>query len=373
MNFLLTDYIYPLSEAFPLSGKLKMYLDNPRTEEEIKAVTEYVRQAYSVESAFQLSEKDIADALNNFLGQYSLVDSYIASFYKSYGQTHSYEILARMWIVARYENEEESEENAHKQGGLIDTKKLEFLLSDEDNPSLRRLIEYIHLLSLLVHTIEEFYEGRSFILDYDAGWYNDIKPNRHVCIIFFTFVMFASEPEVAETDDSRWLFFPSVKDTLATAVNLLDSAMEKNLGEKIFYIASLLNVAAQNIKDDKIKVGALVSLIELLVTHNPDFNRFNIEDSINKQFQLKVATLVYLNDKSKNVNQVKRRLKEIYALRSAIAHGNFREIGKHFEGAKKQGENYPFAAVIVEIYSYLRAIIWEYLKDSGFVEFLKDN
>lgn len=373
MNFLLTDYIYPLGESFPLSSKLKMYLDNPRTEEEIRVVTEYVEQAYSVESAFRFTEKDITDELNKFFDEYSHADSYIASFYKSYGQLHPYEIIARIWVIARYEDEEESEEVEYKQDGLIDKKRLEFLLSDEDNPSLRRLIEYVHLLSLLVHTVEEYYEGRSFILDHNSDWYEDIKPNKHVCVVFFTFLVFTSERKVAEADDLRWLFFPSVKDTLSRAVNLLDTAFEKNLGEKIFYIASLLKVAAQNIKDDKIKVGALVSLIELLVTHNPDFNRFNIEDSINKQFQLKVATLVYLNDKSKDVNQVKRRLKEIYGLRSAIAHGNFREVGKHFESSKKKGESYPFAAVIVEIYSYLRAIIWEYLKDSSFVEFLKES
>jgi len=59
MNFLLTEYIYPLKRKFPLSRKLKMYLDNPRTKEEIKYVREYITQAYKFDSAFWVSEKDL--------------------------------------------------------------------------------------------------------------------------------------------------------------------------------------------------------------------------------------------------------------------------------------------------------------------------
>ena len=42
MNFLMTDYVYPLSEKISLYKTLNLYLDNPRTKEEIEAVSEYI-------------------------------------------------------------------------------------------------------------------------------------------------------------------------------------------------------------------------------------------------------------------------------------------------------------------------------------------
>jgi len=118
----------------------------------------------------------------------------------------------------------------------------------------------------------------------------------------------------------------------------------------------------------------LTSIIELLLTHNPDFNRFNIEDSISKQFQLKSAILIYMNDKSRNLNSVKNRLKVIYQQRSNIAHGNFGEIDKYISRfSKKEGEEEYFSDLVTDLYTYIRAILEEYLKDKTFVEFLKDG
>jgi uncharacterized protein YqgQ len=112
----------------------------------------------------------------------------------------------------------------------------------------------------------------------------------------------------------------------------------------------------------------LTSVIELLVTRNPDTSRFNVEDSINKQFQLKASILVYLNNKETDIEDVKKRLKTIYQQRSNVAHGNFSEIDKV---TKKEGMHGYYDSLISDLYAYNRAIIEEYLKDTKFVEFIK--
>lgn len=376
MNFLLTDYIYPIKDKFLLSTNLGIHLDNPRTDKEVWAVTEYIRRAYEIESAFQFSEEAIGQGLDEFLSEYSQEDEYISEFYESYGQLEAYELLARMWVVARYDDEGQHEAIQQEGKRLAEEGHVGFFMLEDDNPIVknsRQLVEFSHLVSLLVHTTDEFYEGRSFILDYDEDWFQEIKPTHFACIQFFMFMAFTGHREVAKKDDQRWLFFPAAREELIKVGKLSDNALDRNLKEKLLYIASLLKVAGHDIKDDKTKLVVLVSIIELLVTHNPDFSRFNVEDSINKQFQLKAATLIYLNDKSKNANQIKGRLKEIYGLRSSIAHGDFKAVTKYVENAKKKDDEFAISAVISELYGYLKAIITEYLRDDRFVDFLKES
>lgn len=376
MNFLLTDYIYPIRERIPLSENLQIYLDNPRTDREVLAVTEYIRHAYQIESAFQYSEEAIGQGLKQFLDEYSKADEYVGEFYKSYGQREPYELLARMWIVARYDDKGLHEALRQEGKRLAKEGHIGFFMLEDDHPIIknsRQLLEYSHLISLLVHTTGELYEGRSFILDNNESWFQEMRPSHFACIQFFMFMAFTGHPEVARKDDQRWLFFPAVQEELIKVGRLLDDAFSRNVKEKLLYIASLLKIAGDDIKDNKAKLVMLVSIIELLVTHNPDFSRFNVEDSINKQFQLKAATLIYLNDRSRNIDQIKQRLKQIYALRSAIAHGDFRAVAKYVDKAKKKGEEYPISTMISELYDYLRALIMEYLQDDKFVDFLKKS
>ena len=74
------------------------------------------------------------------------------------------------------------------------------------------------------------------------------------------------------------------------------------------YIGSLLANVRSKINDDKQKLVSLVGVIELLLTHNPNFNRFNVEDSISKQFKLKTSILLYKNDDSIDLNKTKKQL-----------------------------------------------------------------
>jgi hypothetical protein len=139
-------------------------------------------------------------------------------------------------------------------------------------------------------------------------------------------------------------------------------------------VGGLLKIVAHDTRDKKTRLMLLTSIIELLLTHNPDFSRFNVEDSISKQFQLKASILIYLNNRTRDINAVKNRLRTIYQQRSNIAHGNFQAVEKYIQSlSKKEGEEEHFDDLIVDIYGYVRAILEEYLKDQALVEFLKDN
>jgi len=138
------------------------------------------------------------------------------------------------------------------------------------------------------------------------------------------------------------------------------------------YIGSILRIAGHETRDPKVKILLLTSIIELLLTHSPDFQRYNVEDSISKQFQLKSSTLVYLNDKTRDLDHVKKQLRVIYQQRSNIAHGNFEALSKYVSGlSKKEGEEEYLEDLAVDLYTYIRAILEEYLKDTAFVEALK--
>jgi hypothetical protein len=148
MNFLLTNYIYPMRERLLLSGNLEIYLDNPRTDEEIEAVREYIVQAYSsVESIFQFSEEIFEQTMKDLLNKYSQADEYIGEFYNNNSHLNQYEILARMWIVARYNDEGLHKEITEANRKLREEgKSYSFLIEGDDSPiiiSSRQLADYI--------------------------------------------------------------------------------------------------------------------------------------------------------------------------------------------------------------------------------------
>jgi len=167
------------------------------------------------------------------------------------------------------------------------------------------------------------------------------------------------------------MFLPYALDNISKISSQLDAAFANGLTEKLLYVGEILKIAVSDNSDIKSKLILLTSIIELLLTHNPDFNRFNVEDSISKQFKLKTSILVYLNDKTLDINTVKNRLKVIYQQRSNIAHGNFELVEKYKQDlSKKEGEEEYLDDLIHDLYDYIRAILEEYLKDYKFVEFL---
>jgi hypothetical protein len=384
MNFLMTTYVYPLAERVPLSEMLNVHLDNPRTEEEVEAVAEYIERAYSVGSAWRLpphTEENFVSLeglISRFCNSVADSNSYMAEFCASYERDKLFEFMARMWVVARYDDESQIEVERERLREHRERGEMVVALYDEDHPILRnsrRLAEYSYLLSLLVHTQENEYMGQSFILDSDASQFGSEEPNTKLGMHFLTFSLLQLQyPDGPAYPRERWQLLPAIEQELRDKAQLLDSALNGGHEERLMYVAGLLKAVGEDISDDRFKLVVLVSIVELLLTHSPDYNRFNVEDSISKQFRLKAGLLIYLNDRGRDLGQIKERLRTIYGIRSNISHGNFASVSGYVEGlSRREGQEGYFSDLISDLYTYIRAILEELLKDPDLVKFLKDN
>jgi Apea-like HEPN len=229
------------------------------------------------------------------------------------------------------------------------------------------------LLSLLTHTQGSSYFGKRHLL-IDTDLVNPMEPRKPIWrdAVFWFMLSAIRYPNLE--DSELWTFYPSALSKIKEVASLLERAFINGLQERLLYIGGILKTASHIELDERTCLLLLTSIIELLVTHNPDFNRFNVEDSINKQFQLKASLLIYLNDKSRDITEIKKRLKIIYTQRSNIAHGNFEAVDKYISGlSKKEDQEEYFEDLIIYLYSCIRAIMEEYLKDKSLVEFLKEN
>lgn len=380
MNFLMTFYIYPLSEEIVLSHHLSFNLDNPRTDEEISIVKDYLLKAYDSEGDEQIPIhsnepiETLENILLDFQEEFSGSDEYIARFFHSYERDKIFEFIAKMWVIARFDDEGEIQliNEGLRQREAQGLSSVVWL--DNDHPIVHnseRLVSYSYLLSLLTHSEGSDYFGRSFILD--PHQITRFQPVKSLWIDFFMFAtgVKGGRDVLAELE---WIFLPFALDNLRENIGLLDKAFRDGLTEKLLYIGGILKIVSHDVRDVKVALVMLTSIIELLVTHSPNTNRFNVEDSISKQFQLKASILIYLNDKSKGINDIKRRLKTIYEQRSNVAHGNLGEIHRYVSKlSKKEGEEEYFEDLKSDLYKYIRAILEEYLKDRPFVDFLKDS
>ena len=155
--------------------------------------------------------------------------------------------------------------------------------------------------------------------------------------------------------------------------------------ELLLYIADSLE-NYQNLPDLKMRIVSLVSLLVLLLAHNPDSSRFNIDDSIRKQFANKILIILHINKEIKNWKEQEKLLLLIYDLRSSIAHGSFDKIKvickKITNWRLKNDDIYPYNGencnetetlfyINYLLRKYLRIILKHYLKDKTLFEILK--
>ena len=384
MNFLLTTFIYPLKEPLPLLDKLGFYWDNPRTDEEIEFVKKYLEQTHDATDAFRFpptADEDIISIdylVRTFRDALGDKDRYVNLFFKDYVPEMVFSFLAKMWVVIRFNDQGESlalrkvYEEAKQAGQHF------LIILEDDHPIVResnRLVDFSYLLALLIHTEGEDYFGRGFVIAREA-----IESRlQRASLPWWSLVLLGIlSQEIARKGEIRdplnWLFFPNALRETRRVIPLIEKAIANGDLERLLYVGNILRIVGEQVRDPRIAVVMLTSIIEMLVTHNPDFNRFNVEDSINKQFQLKASTLIYLNDRTRNIGHIRTRLKTIYRLRSIIAHGNFQDIPKFVRrfSQGKEDETSFIEQAVYDLYTYVRAILEEFLKDPALVNFMKD-
>ena len=185
-----------------------------------------------------------------------------------------------------------------------------------------------------------------------------------------------------ETNDVKFCIFNKTYNKFLELENLIKKSGKE---EVINYIADNISNYI-SMEDKKMRIMSLVSILELLLTHKPDSNRYNIEDSIRKQFCNKILILLYLNYKNINYVEEEKYLLMVYDLRSAIAHGSFEQIDMiakkmdrwFFNNSTDYKEYYEgfnidivFEYIEESLEKYVRTSIKMFLEDQKLIELLK--
>lgn len=275
--------------------------------------------------------------------------------------------LASMWVIVRF--------------------------NVDDSTNLKCLGEYDLLVPSYEKTIRilDFLCFISFLNDghiYDSFLVKTFLNNRHYLYkkstnSFTLFNLYACTiPEITREHDSN-IGLP-FKKVLEIINPNLEKIKKYENNYKFNYIAEMLG-NYQNIEYDQMKIVTLVSIFELLITHKPDSNRYNIEESIRKMFSNRILTILYLNNKNIDVDTVKKELLTIYDLRSSIAHGNFNDIPSclkklkdcyikidGFEFDDDYTESYLLSRAEQGLRGYLKIALNNYIDDEVLFDILKE-
>lgn len=170
------------------------------------------------------------------------------------------------------------------------------------------------------------------------------------------------------------------KDKILEITECIENIISTSEGYELFdYITSNLHTA-RTCKDTRTAILLLTSIIEALLTHNPNHNRYNVEDSINNQFCLKTCIALERIDETTDVEKCYELCKLIYDVRSKIAHGSVegmdRIIKKYnmlYCRKEKVDASILFETIYQELSGIIAKILRLYLKDNNYINFLKRN
>lgn len=165
MALTLTKYIYPLESPLILSKQLGYSLDNPRTEDEIRFVKEYI--GFALKKSYEDSKPNYNPMLSAAVGISSWRkymegrDDFVHNYLLSNLKTDIVDIISQCWVILRYEDNGEFE-NALKDKSVF----FDIFFSDARHDYYEKynnLLSYCQIISLLCHD-ERQYVGDSFIL-----------------------------------------------------------------------------------------------------------------------------------------------------------------------------------------------------------------
>lgn len=170
------------------------------------------------------------------------------------------------------------------------------------------------------------------------------------------------------------------KDKILEITGCIENIISTSEGYELFdYITSNLHIA-RTCKDTRTAILLLTSIIEALLTHNPNYNRYNVEDSINKQFCLKTCIALERIDETTDIDKCYELCKLIYDVRCKIAHGSVEGMDsliKKYNMLYCRKEKADASILLETIHQELSGIIIKvlrlYLKDNNYINFLKKN
>lgn len=345
-----TKFIHPIKDPICISEHFGFYLDNPRTDDEYNEILEALKREWLADDVaeFVTPNSELAEHIgrlsNEVLSVHKTEQSSLTESIK--GARGAAEFYARYWVIVRYENENllRQYEKTHAQReNLYDMKEiLSFIVANEHRSKI--LDGYAKVLHML---LQKNLEGRPMGLlrglsGPESIGTREIQDNLRNC------------------SGNKALWFTTFLEAVKLHVKQIDERLKqggKTEEQRLLYIGAELP-GRDTHKNTSSSLVRLVSVIELLLTHQPDFRRFNVEDSITKQFTLKTSLLAYMEDGSINLPELGESLKQVYAQRSCIVHGNFDKV-KDLE------------ASLEVAYKHARICLLKYLEKPVLMDFLK--
>lgn len=382
MTFALTKYIYPIEKGIVLSDSQNYIIDNPRTEKEIEIILDILD--ISIEKEEDDKDSSMAPIGMRYLLSFDYFkkelekvdkDCYALKYYAENSKKSSIEILAETWVILRFPEDPEFLKIANNRDELFsavfNNKKSEYVQKFDN------LANYCHVLSNLIKNVDN-YHGESFLLSdnaYDVFYKSE---NRKIIKSINNLINRYNSIKRGRKNEN-WTFWSDAKESLIENSKRLESliiqdkiqekgkkirlSQKQTPLQKILHVGGLQKTAYEHLQDPELMLLLLVSIIEYLVTRNPDTNKFNVEDSISKQFKLKCAVLIHNQDKEYNLVQLNKDLNTLYSQRSDIAHGNYKE---DFDIDK-------IVEYVILLNNFIKHILNEYIEDRDLLEYLKDN
>lgn len=383
MNFFFTKYIFPLEKEKTLSRKLGFVIDNPRG-------VELQKVSKCIEISLQNHKDSLSSPIHPIMEPEFCIKNIADLFLNSnrklsdlkslYDGGDYFEFLARMQVIIRcnentFELNEIERNKLNKNRKEWESKNLNYPYNSpisKQRKTKEALESYGYLIASLLSHYKYGVSGGTTILAKQP-----LGENRPIEDYFsdLSLIGYYRNPAIKQS----YLFggydyglYEKDKVPLFEKAKLIDSVIDKPEDSKILYVASILRTCHESFSDVKVQFVLLVSILELLLTHKPDFNRYNVEDSINKQFQLKTSICLRKYSNDTNLEEVKKNLKLIYSIRSSISHGDYNTLKKLYK-INSDSENIDGFVLdyVMLLYEYVIKIIQVYLNDKEYVDFLK--
>ena len=239
------------------------------------------------------------------------------------------------------------------------------------------MMNYCQVISILANNRDRYY-GNSFVLTNKA--YEVFYPSRNQDV-YRIIESYAGQNSLFKEDNrgTTWLYWFDGHEEIINSAKKLETLIiqdivvekqsKKRLSQKqtpkqkLLHAGSFYRMANQHIENPETMLLLLVSAIEYLLTRNPDSNRFNVEDSISKQFKLKCGIIIHLQDSNYDLPELNKKLQKTYSQRSDLAHGNYKE----------DFDMQDVADSVFELFKFNKHIVNEYIDDRNLVDYLKDN
>ncbi len=384
-DFLMTSYFYPIKEDGTEKFFNGIYFDNPRTQDEIREVALFLRKVnFSTGMPFPEKQEQVPEGtitlrwmLERFYSNYKS-DELVEKYYSKASKLKNiYMALARMWVIIRCDNL--LDPNEKKKSIIILGESQQGYTPSNSFFNEHMVRKYLYFLSFM--TNESGRINKSIILRYYDKYeypyyYSELFPK--------LLTLCTSKSAITQKGAAPLLTFNFLWNRYKPYI---DKTTQRYNDEKFLFICETIqNISRLQTTDERMYLLGIVGLIEMLVTHNPDSQRYNVEDSISKQYVRKIKYLLYQTDSSMDLERLEKELKLSYSIRSDIAHGNFTKSSKKnlkdlftFYGMTEGGtgldycdESSALEKLNSNLSDYARIILRLYLEKEKELELIKE-